>query len=94
MEAYWKRFAASGIGFVRKYRFDPFLRTEANIIFLQAALAFFLLAVLAIVVTELYRNASLAVSQGIVASLAPHATPQSVGSSVISQLSGMRTRTV
>ncbi len=69
--AYWKRFAASGIGFAHKYRFDPFFRTEINVIALQFALAAFLLAVVGIIATQLYHDASAAVAQGITETLKP-----------------------
>ena len=46
MRGYWKRFVESVTGFADKYRFDPFFRTEVNIIVLQG---FFSVCVLVIV---------------------------------------------
>jgi two-component system sensor histidine kinase ResE len=91
---YWKRFAASGIGFAHKYRFDPFFRTEINVIALQFALAGFLLAVVGIIASQLYHDASAAVAQGIADAIKPNSSPASIGSAVTDQLSSMRSRTV
>ena len=92
--AYWKQFAALGIGSVHRYRFDPFFRTEVNVIALQVAFAACLLTLVGITATRLYHDASAAVSQGIADTLTPHATPASIGNSVVAQLSAMRSRTV
>src|SRR3989344_1521942 len=91
---YWKQFGASAIGFVRKYRFDPFLRTEVNIIVLQAAFALFLLAVVGVIATQLYHDASAAVARGISATLASGSSPASVGNSVVTEIVYTRSRTV
>ena len=91
---FWKRCAASGTDFVRRYQYDPFFRTEVNVVVLQIAFALFLLAVVGIIATQLYHDASSAVSQGITSALAPGSSPASVGDSVISQLSATRSRTV
>ena len=94
MTTFWKRCAALGTGFVRRYQFDPFFRTEASIVVLQFAFALFLLAIVGIIATQLYHDASAAVSQGITAALAPHSNPTAVGDLVVSNLSSLRSRTV
>lgn len=91
---YWKRSAALAIGFVHNYRFDPFLRTEVNIVGLQLAFACFMLAVVGVIASHLYHDASAAVVQGIQSTLTGNSTPASVGDTVIAQLSSMRSRTV
>ncbi len=91
---YWKRSAALVIGFARRYRFDPFLRTEVNIVALQMGLAVFLLAVVAVIASQLYFDASAAVLKGIADTLSTHSTPASAGDIVIAQLSSLRLRTV
>ena len=84
---------ASATGFADKYGFDPFFRTEINIIALQLAKLVFLLCVIAITASVLYHDASVAVSEGINQALAPHASAQGIGTSVVDQLSSMRSRT-
>ncbi|HWP61255.1 MAG TPA: HAMP domain-containing sensor histidine kinase, partial [Candidatus Paceibacterota bacterium] len=80
--------------FAHKYRFDPFLRTEVNVLVLQTAFALFLLGVVVLIATQLYHDASIAVAQGIQAALLPHANPAVVGNSVVSSLDYTRSRTV
>ena len=91
---FWKRCVALGTDFVRRYQFDPFFRTEVSIVVLQMAFALFLLAIVGVIATQLYHDATTAVSHGITAALSPGANPTSVGDSVISNLSAMRSRTV
>ncbi|MHB8710568.1 MAG: sensor histidine kinase [Minisyncoccota bacterium] len=56
IQVYWKRFGVSGIGFTRKYRLDPFFRTEVNIILLQTMFVFLVLALVAAAVFFVYTN--------------------------------------
>ena len=77
-----------------KYRYDPFYRTELTIIVLQFAFALFILLVVGTIATQLYHDASVAVTQGIQAALSANSTPSSVGSSVITDLGEMRSRTL
>lgn len=93
-KGFWRRCVASVTDFAHKYRFDPFLRTEVNVIVLQVAFAGFVLIVVASISSALYHDASSAVSQGISQALTPDATPAVVGNSVISDLRSMRSRTV
>jgi len=90
----WKRCVGLVTDFAHKYRYDPFFRTEVTIIVLQFAFAIFLLAVVAVIATRLYQDASTAVLQGMSAALAPDSTPYSIGSSVVADLSANRTRIV
>lgn len=93
-KGYWKRFTELVTNFVHIYRYDPFLRTQATIIVLQFAFAVFLLFVVGLIATQLYHDASAAVSKGMSAALAPHSSPSSIGNSVVADLSSMRSRTV
>jgi signal transduction histidine kinase len=79
---YWKRFAASVTASAHKYRYDPFFRSEVTIFVLQGAFAVFILLLVGIIATQLYHDASVAVMQGIHATLAPDSTPSSIGASV------------
>lgn len=94
LTVYWKRFAESAIGFARRYRYDPFFRTETSVVALQIGFALFLLLVVAGIASMLYRDASAAVSQGISQALVPHATSVSIGDAVTAELTSLRFRTV
>jgi two-component system sensor histidine kinase CiaH len=91
---YWKRFAGLVTDSAHKYRYDPFFRTEVTIVVLQFAFATFLLLVVGVIATQLYHDVSVAVAEGINTALTPHSTPAVIGSSVIEDLSAMRSRTV
>ena len=82
------------IGSAHNYRSDPFFRTEVNVVVLQGAFALFLLAVVGVIATQLYNDASLAVTRGIADSLAPNSSPVSIGDTIIAQLDYTRSRTV
>ena len=94
MMGYWKRCEALGTDFVHKYRFDPFFRTEVNVVVLQITFALLLLTVVGVIATQLYNDASAAVSQGISSALQPHSSPASIGNSVVTVLDYTRSRTV
>jgi len=94
VKGYWKQFVGLVTDSAHKYRYDPFFRSEVTIIVLQLAFAIFILLVVGIIATQLYHDASVAVTQGIRASLSANSTPSSVGSSVIADLGAMRSRTV
>jgi signal transduction histidine kinase len=94
VRGYWKRFVGLVTDSAHKYSFDPFFRTEINVVLLQLAFSLFLLAVVGVIATQLYHDASAAVTQGINDTLAPNSTPASIGNAVISELSAMRSRTV
>jgi len=64
------------------------------VVVLQVAFALFLLAVVGVIATELYHDASIAVANGIQQALTPGSSPTSVGNSVITDLSSLRSRTV
>ncbi|MDO8514437.1 MAG: HAMP domain-containing sensor histidine kinase [bacterium] len=94
LKVYSKRFGESVIGFVDKYRFDPFFRTEVNIIGLQLLNLVFLLGVIGVAATTLYHDTSTTVSEGIQAALAPNASATSIVESVVAQITAMRSRTL
>lgn len=81
--------------FAHKYRYDPFFRSEVNIVALQFAFAAFILLLVGVIATQLYHDASAAIAQGIqTTTTAPHSTPTVIGDSVVEDLSAMRSRTV
>ncbi|MBI2612372.1 HAMP domain-containing histidine kinase [Candidatus Kaiserbacteria bacterium] len=94
IQAYWKRFGASATGYVHKYRFDPFFRTEVSVVALQIVFAVLLLLIVGLAATSLYHDASAALSRGIEQVLTSPSNPEAVGHSVAEELSTMRMRTV
>jgi len=91
---YSKRFAASATAFADKYRFDPFFRTEVNIIGLQLAKLVFLVGVFAVTATMFYNDASYAIQQGIYQAILPQSSPVEIAQVVVTQLSSVHARTI
>jgi signal transduction histidine kinase len=70
----WKRFAGSVTAFADKYRYDPFLRTQVNVIGMLGAFSVFILILVGILIDYLYRDISLAIIEGVRASVAASST--------------------
>ncbi|KND51761.1 MAG: two-component system, OmpR family, phosphate regulon sensor histidine kinase PhoR [Parcubacteria bacterium C7867-001] len=84
LRGYSKQFGASGIGFVRKYRYDPFFRTELNVVLLQILYTIIILALVGEGFDILYANVSSEIITGIANNLvSPNPDPQSTSSSVL-----------
>jgi len=94
LKAYSKRFAVSVTDFANKYQYDPFFRTEVNVVALQVAFSALLLIVVSVTAKVLYHDASLALSRGIEEALSPGSAPGSISDSVAAELASMRSRTV
>ncbi|MCE9541791.1 HAMP domain-containing histidine kinase [Candidatus Kaiserbacteria bacterium] len=84
-EAYWKQFAESATGLVHRYRFDPFFRTEVNVLTLQVAFAFVMLGIFGIFFNFLYHNIATAIVEGIRAAIAS-GTVSSLGPAIVAQI--------
>ncbi len=69
---YWKRFAALGTGFARNYRYDPFFRTELNVIGLQVVFTALLILIVVEGVTYLYQDISTELVSGLTNILKAH----------------------
>lgn len=65
---------ASATVFADKYQFDPFLRTQVNVIGMLAVFSVFLLALVGILIEYLYRDISMAVLAGVRASILASST--------------------
>lgn len=65
IRGYWKRFVVSATGFADKYQFDPFLRTQINVIGMLVTFSILLLAFVALLVDYLYNDISLAIVTGV-----------------------------
>jgi len=76
-------------GLLNRYRYDPFFRTETNVIALQAAFSVILLAVIGASFSLLYKEISTAIVNGIQQGIATQ-TPQALGPSIVSQIENIR----
>lgn len=74
IRGYWKRFAALVTAFADKYTYDPFLRTQVNVIGMLAVFSVFLLTLIGILIDYLYRDISIAIISGIRASIEASST--------------------
>src|SRR3989338_3425176 len=75
---YSKRFAGSVTGFAGNYQFNPFFRTEVNIIGLQLTKLASLLIVIGVAATLLYRNVSIDVVTGAGSAFALHPSNEAI----------------
>ena len=91
---YWKRFEALVTDFAHKYRDDPFVRTEVNLILLQVTFTSFLLGVIALAAGQLYHDTSAAVTQGIANAVKQNADAATISSAVVSVLDFRRYRLI
>ncbi len=88
---YWKRCAESATAWLHKYRNDPFFRTEVNVVGLQATFALTIIALIGISFSLLYHNISVAIVEGIHASLASNA-PESMGPAIVTEIEHIRSQ--
>jgi signal transduction histidine kinase len=88
---YWKRFAESATDWLNRYRFDPFFRTEANIIGLQIAFALVILGLVGMSFTLLYNDLSAAIQEGIRAGAAS-GSPSSIVPTVVERIASIKTQ--
>jgi signal transduction histidine kinase len=65
VRTYWKRFAGSATAYADRYQFDPFLRTQVNVVGMLVAFSVFLLTLIGILINYLYHDISLAVVSGV-----------------------------
>lgn len=91
---FWKRSVASVIVFADKYRYEPFFRTEVNVLALQIAFGFLLLGVATVSLSILYRDVSTVLVEGIETTVLTQAAPRTVAESVAFELSYLRSRNV
>jgi len=75
---YSKRFVGSVTGFAGNYQFNPFFRTEVNIIGLQLTKLASLLIVIGVAATLLYRNVSIDVVTGAGSAFALHPSNEAI----------------
>ncbi|MDP3646232.1 MAG: HAMP domain-containing sensor histidine kinase [bacterium] len=70
----WKRFAGSATAFADRYLYDPFLRTQINVVGMLTLFSIFLLTLASILINYLYHDISLAVVNGVRASILASST--------------------
>jgi signal transduction histidine kinase len=86
---FWKRFVESATVWLHKYRNDPFFRTEVNVVGLQAVFALVIIGLIGVSFSLLYHNISLAIVEGIRASLASDAGA-SMGPAIVAEIEHIR----
>ncbi len=91
MKGYWKRFAESATGLLNRYRYDPFFRTESNILGLQMAFALVILGLVGTSFNLLYHDVSNAIIQGIREGVAAGRV-DTISSSIVSSTDYIRTQ--
>lgn len=91
LQAYWKRFAAWVTDCAHRYWSDFFIRTEVNIIVLEAAFALLITALSIGALEVLYHDVIGGVSAAIATALTSTSTPLTAAS-ISNQLEAVRTR--
>ena len=88
---YWKRSAELATAWLHKYRNDPFFRTEVNVIGLQVLFALAIIGLIGVSFSLLYHNISVAIVEGMQASLASNA-PAAMGTAIVSEIESIRSQ--
>ncbi len=78
------------IGWLNRYRIDPFFRTEVNVISLQIAFALVILSIVAGAFSVLYHNISQAIVEGMQAGIASNASSV-IAPSIVGELQQLKT---
>ncbi len=65
VKAFWKRCVESATVWLNSYRYDPFFRTEINVIGLQVAFGLVILGLIGTAYSLLYHDISTAILQGV-----------------------------
>lgn len=90
VRAFWKRCVESATVWLNSYRYDPFFRTEINVIGLQVAFGLVILGLIGTAYSLLYHDISTAILQGIRdARSAP--SLEAIGPSIIRSTEALRT---
>lgn len=77
---------ASAIAFADRYRFDPFLRTQVNVIGMLIAFSIFLVAFVGLLVDYLYHDISLAIVTGVRDSILSPGSTSATPTDVLDQI--------
>jgi signal transduction histidine kinase len=88
---YWKRSVELATVWLHKYRNDPFFRTEVNVVGLQAAFALTIITLIVISFSLVYHNISIAIVEGIHASLTTNAGV-AMGPAIVTEIEQIRTQ--
>jgi len=87
--AYSKRFVALATVWLNRYRGDPFLRTEVNVIAFQILFGLVILGFIGVSLTLLYRDITSAIIEGIRAGLSTN-TPDILGGAIVGKIQQIR----
>lgn len=82
VRAYWKRFVESATVWLNNYRYDPFFRTECNVIGLQIAFSLVILGLVGTAYSVLYHDVSEAIAQGIRGATATRSVDQAINTTI------------
>jgi signal transduction histidine kinase len=91
MRGYWRRFAESVTDWLNKYHYDPFFRTEVNVVSLQAAYALVILSLVGTSFSLVNRDVSQAIVNGIREGILSQ-SPSVLGPTIVSQIEYIRTQ--
>jgi signal transduction histidine kinase len=93
---YWKRFAGSVTGYVHKYQSDLFFRTECKTIALQVLFSGFILVIVAVAFTYLYRDIAISLIEGITKKIVAGtvATLPEADSSILGEVEYIKTQSL
>lgn len=94
MRTFSKRFAASAISFGDRYRYEPFFRTEINVLGLQIAFGFLILVIVAVSLSFLYQDVVTVLTKGITESATTGITASTIGETITTELESLQTRNV
>lgn len=90
VRAYWKRFVESATVWLNSYRYDPFFRTEVNVIALQVSFGLVILGLIGTAYSLLYHDFSTAVLQGFQNAHTADSL-ENIGPSIIATTDSVRT---
>src|SRR3990167_9697611 len=91
--AYWKRFAVSATDSLNKYRHDPFLRTEVNVVALQIAFALVILGLVGTSFSLLYHDVSAAIAEGMRQG-SSGAAPHSLAPTIVEEIASIKSQSL
>ena len=90
---YWKRSGELATVWLNKYRFDPFFRTEVNVIGLQIAFALVILGLVGTSFSLLYHDVSAAIAEGMRQG-ASGAAPHSLAPTIVEEIASIKSQSL
>ena len=94
LTGFWKQFAALVTGYVHRFRFDPFLRTEVYTIALLVLFSIIVLVTVGISTYFLYQDVVSAMSEAISESILAESPSSSIGEIVVAKLEDLQMKNI